>query len=97
MDERDHAVGTLPGFRIDQIEACGLKTVDLGTDVESAKRDVMQAGSAPLQKSADRALGTHRFEELHGSHEGDAHALGTHGLDRGTRTAGDALEKDRGA
>lgn len=97
MDEGDAvAVGAGAGLAVDELDAVGLETAELGGEVGHAVGDMMESGAALLEESGHTGISAERLDELEasrsGAEEDDAHALAVDALGLGRGRAAEALE-----
>jgi len=81
------------GFRVDRLEAKGDEPLEFRVQVDGSVGEVVHAGPAPGQETADRGLRPQGLEELDEPYERGPHALRFQRLDAGTLSARKAFVK----
>lgn len=72
---------------VDEFDPFGGEPIEFGAQVRGAIRDMVETGTASLQKASDGRVGGQWLEQFEHAHERDPHALGGKGFGKGTASA----------
>lgn len=78
---------------IDELDAFGGKSCQIGADVRRAVGDMVKAGPTALEEATHGRFRTKGLEEFDGAAEGDAHSLRLEGFGPGGLGPGEELEE----